>query len=71
MNLLLWQGISQHVATFIFFLRQAASLNLKDKGRERGMLLQAMKIVILYVWENLFLTSSSFLIRSFSFSYLI
>lgn len=72
MSLLLWQGISQHVATIIFFSEEAsASPNLKDKGRERGMLLQAMETVILYVRENLFLTSSSFLIRPFSFSYLI
>lgn len=48
-NLLLWQGITQHVPTIMIWILKAgggrASLG-KTKGAERGMLLQAEKILM-------------------------
>lgn len=59
MKLLRCQGISQHVATIIFYmLKVSALLNLKDKGREGGMFIQVLKIVTVYVQENLLFTST-------------
>lgn len=58
MKLLRCQGISQHVATIIFYMKVCALLNLKDKGRDRARFTQVLKIVTVYVQENLLFTST-------------